>query len=104
MTTEEIIKRNQALIAYMGGPDYLREKFYNRTLIEEFELITPIELEFKHSWDWAIPVWSKIRKDLSPIMVISAISAIDMEDIETLYIIMSQVAIDWCINNKINLI
>ena len=103
MDKKEIIKRNQALTAYMGGPEYLRKKFYFDLLDEEVELITPEELYFNDSWDWAIPVWSKIRKDMSPMMVISAISAIDTEDIKTLYIIMSQVAIDWCINNKINL-
>lgn len=103
MEQDEINKRNNAITAYLGGPVYLRTKFWKDLMASEVRLMGIEDLEFNTNWNWAIPAWSQIRKELSPMMVISAISAIDTEDINSLFQILSQVCIDWCRKNNIKL-
>jgi hypothetical protein len=100
MTIEQ---RNNAIAAYMGGPDYLKEKHFDHLMDVEFELIGPEDLQFHSSWDWMIPVWKKIRFEMTPVMVIHAISCIDDDAIDPLHELVSQVAIDWCKKHDINL-
>lgn len=100
MTTEQ---RNNAITAYMGGPKYLREKHFSDLMDVEFELIGLEDLRFHLSWDWLIPVWSKIRFEMSPVMVISAINHIDEANIEKLFELISNVAIGWCKTKNLNL-
>jgi len=105
MTQKDINKRNNAIVAFMGGPKYLRETLLPKTKMmdEEFHLMGPEDLKYKDDWNWLMPVWSKVRFQLTPSMVISAISYIDENNIEKLYVILSQVCIGWCINNNIKL-
>lgn len=100
MTTEQ---RNNAITAYMGGPQYLREKHFKDLMDVEFELIGIEDLRFHESWDWLIPVWSKVRFQLSPAMVISAITYIDENRIADLHQLISQVCITWCNEKGIKL-
>lgn len=100
MTTEQ---RNNAITAFMGGPGYLREKHFKDLMDAEFELIGLEDLRFHESWDWLIPVWSKVRFELSPVMVISAITFIDENRITDLHQLISQVCINWCNEKGIKL-
>lgn len=102
MTTEEINKRNNAMLAVMGGPKALKESgLLGKMMDEEFSLMGPEDLQYNTSWDWLIPAWSKIRHLLSPMMVISAIMSIDNDEINELWKLLSQVAMDWCKQNNI---
>lgn len=100
MTTEQ---RNNAITAFMGGPKYLRETHFNGLTDVEFELIGLEDLRFHQSWDWLIPVWSKVRFKLSPAMVISAITYIDENRITDLHQLISQLCIGWCHEQGIKL-
>lgn len=100
MTIEQ---RNNAITAYMGGPKHLRENYFKEMMDVEFELIGLADLHFHESWDWMIPVWVKIRHDLTPTMVIHAINCIDTGDLEHLHLLISQLCINWCKENKIKI-
>jgi hypothetical protein len=95
--------RNNCLCAYMGGPDYIRENYYSHLDDKEFKGIGPSHMHFNSSWDWAIPCWKKIRFEMTPTMIIHAISCIDDAAIEPLFELMSNVAIDWCKKNGIDI-
>lgn len=100
---EELIKRNNALVAFMGGPKYIKKKHFADLTEEEFQLISVEDLPFNRSWDWIIPVWSKLRFKLSPSMVIVAITAIDEERIQDLFDLLSGFCVNWCKENNIKL-
>jgi hypothetical protein len=100
---EDLDKRNNAITAFMGGPKYLKEKHFSDLMDEEFELIGLEDLRFHKSWDWLIPVWSKVRFKLSPMAVIGAITYIDENKIEDLYELLSNTCINWCKENNIKL-
>lgn len=109
MTTEEINKRNNAILAVMGGPlEMMKIIHYNKDHITEDYLksmanaLTAKNLQYNTSWDWMIPAWSKLRHALSPGMIISAISFIDEAELENLWKLLSQVAMTWCKENNIN--
>lgn len=95
--------RNNAITAFMGGPKYLKEKHFKDLMDVEFSLIGLEDLRFHKSWDWLIPVWGKIRFEMTPIMVISAITHIDNVDLEELHDLISVVAINWCKTQNIEL-
>ena len=100
MTREQ---RNNAITAYMGGPKYLREKHFKDLTDTEFELIGLEDLRFHVSWDWMIPVWSKIRHEMTPSMVIAAINNIDTDNLTEMHLLVSNVAINWCKTKDIKL-
>ena len=102
MEQSEINKRNQAISVYMGGPVTLREAL-GRYSDAEFDFEKLTDLKFHISWDWLIPVWKKVRHELTPTMIITAISCIDENEIDKLYILLSQVCINWCKSNNIKL-
>ncbi len=60
-------------------------------------------LKYDKSWDWLIPVWSKIRMEMSIATVVNAVSCIDINDIDKFFEIISNTAIIWCNQNKIKL-
>ncbi len=104
MTKEEINKRNNAMLAVMGGPLATMKILHDGD--EEYikamaSVLTVDNLKFHESWDWLIPAWSKIRHALSPGMIISAISFIDEAELENLWKLLSQVAMDWCKQHNI---
>jgi hypothetical protein len=105
MTTEEINKRNNAILAVMGGPESLRSQLstdmFREMQDDEFVLTGPEDLKYHKSWDWLIPAWSKFRHALSPGMIISAISFIDEAELENLWKLLSQVAMTWCKDNNL---
>ena len=105
MEQAEINKRNSAILAFMGGPNTLRSTHFppSKMMHEEFLMMGPEDLEYNVSWDWIIPVWSKVRHQLTPTMIITAISCIDEAELEKLWILLSQVCINWCNQNNIKL-
>lgn len=60
-------------------------------------------LKYDKSWDWLIPVWSKIRLEMSIATVVNAVSCIDINDIDQFYTIVSNTAIVWCKENNVKL-
>jgi hypothetical protein len=80
MTTE---MRNDAIAVYMGEQQG--------------------DLKYHESWDWLIPVWVRVRFKLSPTQIIHAINCIDTGDIRELHMLLSQICINWCKENNINL-
>ena len=103
--TYTIEQKNNALCAFLGGPKYIREHHMPSTMMidEEFALMGPEDLEFHTNWNWMIKCWAKIRTKVPFSMVIPAVSAIDIADLDTLHEIVSQVAINWCKENNIKL-
>jgi hypothetical protein len=104
MTTEDLHKRLNAVCAYMGGPQYLYEKYFSDMEQAAFEKVIGLDdLKFHESWDWLIPVWSKLRYELNPMAVISAIGYIDEDRINDLFMLLSDNAIAWCKGKGIEL-
>lgn len=105
MTELDKNKRNNAILAYMGGVNTLRSTHYTADVMShaDFIKLTPEHLRYNMSWDWMIPVWAKVRHQLTPTMIITAISCIDEADLEKLWILISQVCITWCNQNNIKL-
>jgi hypothetical protein len=99
----EVTQLNNAITAYMGGPKYIKDKHFSHLMDVEFELIGLEDLRYHLSWDWMIPVWSKIRNELTPGMVIHAISCIDTDNLPELHTLIGNVAAQWCKNKNINL-
>jgi len=85
MTIEE---RNNYICTYMGGEEYILNKHFSN---KKSKSLTLNDLKFHESWDWMIPVWKKIRFDLSPTMVIFAINCIDDDNINELHILLSNI-------------
>jgi hypothetical protein len=104
MTTEEINKRNNAILAVMGGPLGMMKILHDgdeKYIKAMASALTVHDLKYHKSWDWLIPAWSKIRHTLSPGMIISAISFIDEAELENLWKLLSQVAMTWCKDNNL---
>ena len=59
-----IEEQNNAIVAYMGGPNFLRIFFTKDAQEEEIALQGPEDLKFHLSWDWIMPVWKKDRKSV----------------------------------------
>jgi len=72
----------------MGGEEYILNKHFSN---KKSKSLTLNDLKFHESWDWMIPVWKKIRFDLSPTMVIFAINCIDDDNINELHILLSNI-------------
>lgn len=101
MTIEQ---KNNAIAAFMGGPAYLKEKHFSHLTDLDFDRLIKLEdLKFHQSWDWLIPVWSKVRYEMTPTMVFAAIQYTDTADIEKLHNLISNVCINWCTKQNINL-
>lgn len=73
--------RNKAIAVYMGD--------------------TRKNLKYDKSWDWLIPVWSKIRLEMNISTVVNAVSCIDINDIDQFHTIISNTAITWLNQNNI---
>lgn len=99
--TYTVEQKNNAITAFLGGPEFLKKTYYPSGLPEEH--ITLEDLRYHHDWNWIIPAWSKIRTTLPFAMVVPAISAIDVADIATLHEILAGVCINWCKEKGIKL-
>lgn len=103
MNTEERRKRNNAIVAFMGGYVYVKNKHFPKLSSQEFDEVSIDDLRFHESWDWLIPVWSKARFKLPPMAVINAITSIDEDKIHEVHLIISNACLQWCKENNIEL-
>jgi hypothetical protein len=98
MTEDDKNARSLVILTYMGGPlvmmntlhghkEHVSEQFIKAMANE----LTLNNLKFHESWDWMIPLWSKVRFKLSPSQVISAITCIDENRLEDLFILLSNI-------------
>ena len=99
-------QQNNAIVAYMGGPSFLRSIL--RGGDEEILLMGPEDLEFQNSWDWMMPVWKKLRKDLMAsesdgAMLFALSRALDEVDLATFHRIVVTYCVQWCKRKQINL-
>lgn len=104
----DIIKKNNAITAYLGGPQVLKSLFFNNLMNEEFYLMSAEDLMFHRSWDWMMPLWKKIRIDLSSredqvAMFYAMSKALDDVDLEKLHNLVSVYCINWCNQKQIKL-
>jgi hypothetical protein len=99
MTTEQ---KNNAITAYLGGAEILR-KLLGHPNDADFDFTSVSDLKFHSSWDWLIPAWSKIRFEMTPIMVIVGVNCIDEANFDELYKLISNVATEWCKTKNIPL-
>lgn len=95
-------QRNNAVCAYMGGPEYVVNN-HIPSLQGKVNLLSLDDMRFHDSWDWLIPAWSKVRHEMTPGMIIAAIDFIDNADIDKLFTLISQVCIDWCKTKNLKL-
>ena len=100
-----LVQKNQALVAYMGGPSFLKNLLRSQKPEEEILLMGPEELQFHSSWDWIMPVWGKANKALmdggSASTIYAMSKAIDNVDIEAFHKLLSAHCIIWCKNKQI---
>ena len=91
----------------MGGPSFLRSLLKNQKHEDDILLMGPEELMFHKSWDWIMPVWGKVNKDLfsndSASLLYSMSKAIDAVDIEAFHRLIGFHCIIWCKNKQIKL-
>lgn len=100
-------QQNNAITAYMGGPSALRP-FFKDLMDEEFHLMGPEDLQFHNSWDWLMPVWKKLRKDListqsDGAMLFALSKALDEADKEAFHKIVANYCVQWCKRKQITL-
>jgi hypothetical protein len=103
-----LMQQNNAITAYMGGPSSLKSLFFAGMMEEEFYLMGPEDLKFHLSWDWMMPVWKKLRKDLiatqsDGAMLFALSKALDEVEIEVFYRIVSNYCLEWCKRKQIKL-
>lgn len=104
----EIEKKNNAITAYIGGPSVLKPLFFKGLIDEEFHLMGPEDLKFHLSWDWIMPVWKKLKLDVSSredqlAMYFAMSKALDDVDLEKLHNLVSVYCINWCKQKQIKL-
>lgn len=100
-------QKNNAITAFLGGPSALRP-FFSGLMDEEFHLMGPEDLRFHLSWDWMMPVWKKLRKELMATqadgsMLFALSKALDDVDIAAFHRITATYCVEWCKRKKIEL-
>jgi hypothetical protein len=103
-------QQNNAIAAFMGGPASLKALFFkNWTMMEEeLHLLGPEDLMFHTSWDWLMPVWKKLRKELlstqdNGSMLFALSKALDDVDIEAFHRLVAVYCVGWCNRKQIKL-
>jgi hypothetical protein len=104
----DIQTKNNAITAYIGGPSALKSLFFDGLTDEEFFIMSPEDLRFHLSWDWMMPVWKKLRLDISSRedqvgMFYAMSKALDDVDLEKLHGLASIYCINWCHQKQIKL-
>lgn len=100
-------QQNNAICAYLGGPTSLKQ-FYKGNMEEEFHVIGPEDLQFHASWDWIMPVWKKLRKELlstesDGAMLFALSRALDEVDLQAFHRIITTYCTEWCKRKNIKL-
>lgn len=96
---------NNAITAFMGGPSFLKQVIIGRE--EEILATGPEDLEFHTNWNWIMPVWKKLRRELSegqPSTLIFTLSnALDHADLTAFHKLVGDYCIGWCKRKQIKL-
>lgn len=92
----------------MGGPNFLRELLKDQRKEEEIILMGPEDLRFHLSWDWIMPIWKKVRKEILSsdshgAMLFALSRAIDDVDLTVFHNLLSNWCINWCQRKQIKL-
>lgn len=100
-------QQNNAICAYLGGPSTLKQ-FYKGAMEEELLVMGPEDLQFHTSWDWMMPVWKKLRKELLATqsdgsMLFALSKVLDEVDLEAFHKIVANYCIGWCKRKQIKL-
>ena len=95
-----LAQRNNAITAYMGGPSSLKALFFTGMMEDEFHLVGPEDLRFHLSWDWIMPVWKKLRRDLidSPTQgnsIFGLVKAMDEADLKIFHNLVANLCVAW---------
>jgi hypothetical protein len=101
-------QQNNAITAFMGGPVSLKALFFTGMMEDEFHLIGPEDLRFHESWDWLMPVWKKLRKELlstqdNGSMLFALSKALDDVDIKAFHRLVAVYCVGWCNRKQIKL-
>lgn len=101
-----LAQRNNAIVAFMGGPTFLKQVIVGRE--EEILITSPEDLEFHTNWNWIMPVWKKLRRDLidSPTQgnsIFGLVKAMDEADLKTFHNLVANLCVAWCIRKQIKL-
>ena len=101
-----LAQRNNAIVAFMGGPSFLKQVIIGRE--EEILATGPEDLEFHTNWNWIMPVWKKLRRDLmdSPTQgnnIFALVKAIDEADLKTFHNLVANLCVAWCTRKQIKL-
>lgn len=102
-----LAQQNNAITAFLGGPSSLRP-FFKGLMDEEFHMMGPEDLKFHLSWDWMMPVWKKLRKELMATqadgsMLFALSKALDDVEIEAFHRITATYCVEWCKRKNIKL-
>ena len=96
---------NKAIVAYMGGPIFLKQVIVGRE--EEILITGPEDLEFHTNWNWLIPVWKKLRIELVDwnelALALSLNTALGKADIKRFHDLAANYCLEWCIKKQIKL-
>jgi hypothetical protein len=92
----------------MGGPSFLRELLKGKAQEEEIAIYGPEDLKFHTDWNWLLPVWKKIGKDLfstqdSVAMLYAINKALSEVDITAFHNLIAIHCINWCTAKQIKL-
>ncbi len=98
-------QRNNAIVAFMGGPSFLKQVIIGRE--EEILATGPEDLEFHTNWNWIMPVWKKLRIELVDwneyALVLSLNTALGKADIKRFHDLASHYCLEWCTKKQIKL-
>lgn len=102
-----LAQQNNAICAYLGGPSSIKHLFKGM-MEEEFHLMGPEDLQFHQSWDWLMPVWKKLRRDListqaDGAMLFALSKALDEVEMESFHTIAANYCVQWCKQKNIKL-
>jgi hypothetical protein len=99
----EVPQVNQAIVLYMGGPVFLKQVIIGRE--EEVLLTGPDDLEFHTNWNWCMPVWKKIRKEIlyseSDAILYPFTHALAEADLKAFHNLIATHCVKWCMRKQI---
>jgi len=105
MSEKDLNKKNNAICIYMGGIDVVLNLYYPEKTINTI-LIS--DLKFHNDWNFIMPVWKKLKADVSSredqlAMYFAMNKALDEVDLEKLHNLVSVYCINWCKQKQIKL-
>lgn len=97
-----LLQINNAITLYMGGPTFLKQLIIGRE--EEILITGPEDLEFHINWNWIMPVWKKVRKDLidsNGSLLFTLDQALHDVNLSAFHKLIGNYCTSWCIRKQI---